>query len=115
MKAMNFQELKEFAENYDEQKNKNKEMNKFKKEKLIKEWKKRKSFIPTYKSHSFELLDNDMKIKVEDSKNKESQRENLIKLKRDYSQKIKEQYIPTINQELHDKRMNLIKELEKLF
>ena len=113
MKAMNFQELKEFADNYDEQKNKNEENNKFKKEKLIKEWKERKSFIPTFKSQSFELLDNDIKEKDEDNKSKEIQRENLIKIKKDYSQQVKEQYTPTINQELHDKRINIIKELEK--
>ena len=114
MKAINFQELKEFADNYDEQKSKNEEENKFKKLKLLKEWKERENLISEYKSQSFELQDNDKKEKLEDYyKNKEIQREDLIKLKKDYSLQVKEQYTPTINKQLYDKRINLIKELEK--
>ena len=114
MKAINFQELKEFADNYDEQKSKNEEENKFKKLKLIKEWKERENLISEYKNQSSELLDNDKKEKLEDYyKNKEIQREDLIKLKKDYSLQVKEQYTPTINKQLYDKRINLIKELEK--
>ena len=113
MKAMNFKELKEFAENFDEQKSKNEEENKLQKIKLEKEWKERKNVLPTYKCQSFELLDNDVKEKAEDIKNKEMKKEKLIKLKKSYSQQVKDQFTPIINKDLYNKRIELIKELER--
>ena len=68
MKAINFKELKEFGEKFDEKKSKNEEENNLQKIKLVKEWKERKSLLPTYKCQSFELLDNDVKVKAEDIK-----------------------------------------------
>ena len=113
MKAINFKELKEFGEKFDEKKSKNEEENNLQKIKLVKEWKERKSLLPTYKCQSFELLDNDVKEKAEDIKNKEIKKEKLIELKKSYSQQVKEQFTPVINQDLYNKRLELIKELER--
>ena len=112
LKSINIKELKEFAESFDEKKAKNEEENKLKKIKLLNEWKERKSFLPSYKSQSFEIYNSDIKEKKEINDNQKEEKDNLMKLKKEYSEIIKEQFSPIIDKKLYNKRMDLIKELE---
>ena len=113
MKAINFKELKEFSDQFEEKKAKNEEKNIFKKKNLLKEWKERKSFLPSYKSQSFELFNKEAIERAENIENKKEIKDKLRKLKQSFSEKVKEEFYPTINKKLFDKRMDLIKELEK--
>ena len=112
MKSINQYKINEFAQNFDEKKVKNNEENKSKKKELIKEWKKRKTFLPTYKSLSFEIYEKDLKEKNKMKENIKVKKENLINLKKNYSQQIKEQLSPIIDKKLIKKRIDLIKLIE---
>ena len=113
MKSIDFKELKKFSEKLKEQKEKNEEKQKSKQKELLKEWKKRKSFLPTYKSKSFILLNDISNENVKNEENKKEIKNKLRNLKKTYSQKIKNEFYPSINQKLYNNRMSLIQELEK--
>ena len=117
MKSITKAELNEFANNYNETKEKHKTIKEEKKHKLIHEWKERKGLLPTYVSCFSEAANIEMKKLEEDEMQKEQRIQTLIQLKKDFSNQIKEEKQPHINKKLKQKRLDGINRLEnpKLF
>ena len=117
MKSITKAELNEFANNYNETKEKHKTIKEEKKHKLIHEWKERKGLLPTYVSCFSEAANIEMKKLEEDEMQKEQRIQTLIQLKKDFSNQIKKEKQPHINKKLKQKRLDGINRLEnpKLF
>ena len=109
MKSVPYEEIKEFAVKIDEQKEKNNLKAEENKKKLNEEWKTRKNSLPPC-SRSVEINENENKLEAEESKKEKI--ENLIKNKKDYSNKIKESKQPMVNEMLKKQRIDKIYELE---
>ena len=117
MKSITKEELNEFANNYDETKEKYNNIKEEKKHKLFSEWKERKGLLPTYVSSFSEAANIETKKLEEDELLKEERIQTLIKLKKEFSNQIKEEKQPHINKKLKQKRLDEINRLEnpKLF
>ena len=112
MKPITKEQLKEFAHNYDE----NKEKLNIKKEKSIiklnEEWKKRRNLLPTFISSFSEAALLETKKSEEEEILKGERKINLIKLKKEFCKQLKEEKQPNINQQLKQKRLEEINRLE---
>ena len=117
MKSITKEELNEFANNYKENKEKYNNIKEEKKNKLFSEWKERKGLLPTYVSCFSEAANLEMKKMEEEELQKEEKIQTLIKLKKEFSNQIKEEKQPTINKKLRQMRLDEINRLEnpKLF
>ena len=117
MKSITKEELNEFANNFDENKEKYNSIKEEKKHKLFSEWKERKGLLPTYVSSFSEAANIETKKLEEDELLKEERIQTLIKLKKEFSNQIKEEKQPHINKKLKQKRLDEINRLEnpKLF
>lgn len=117
MKSITKEELNEFANNYKENKEKYNNIKEEKRNKLFSEWKERKGLLPTYVSCFSEAANLEMKKMEEEEQQKEEKIQSLIKLKKEFSNQIKEEKQPTINKKLKQMRLDEINRLEnpKLF
>ena len=117
MKSITKEELNEFANNYHENKVKYNNIKEEKKHKLFSEWKERKGLLPTYVSSFSEAATLETKKLEEEELLKEERIQTLIKLKKEFSNQIKEEKQPPINKKLKQKRLDEINKLEnpKLF
>ena len=117
MKSVTKEELKEFAHNFNENKEKFNTIKEEKKIKLFSEWKERKGLLPTYVSCFSETANIESKKIEEEEKQKEERIHSLIKLRKDFSNQIKEEKQPPISKKLMQKRLDEINRLEnpKLF
>ena len=108
MKSVRYEEIKEFADKFDEKKENNNLKSEENKKKLIEEWKERRNSLPQ-QNPTIENYESENKLEEESRKEKI---EALIKNKKNYSTLIKEEKQPTINQKLKKQRINRIFELE---
>ena len=117
MKSITKEELNEFANNYNENKVKYNNIKEEKKHKLFSEWKERKGLLPTYISSFSEAANLETKKLEEEEFLKGERIQTLIKLKKEFSNQIKEEKQPPINKKLKQKRLDEINKLEnpKLF
>ena len=117
MKSITKEELNEFANNYNQNKEKYNNIIEEKKNKLFSEWKERKGLLPTYVSCFSEAANLEIKKMEEEEQQKEEKIQTLIKLKKEFSNQIKEEKQPTINKKLKQMRLDEINRLEnpKLF
>ena len=81
MRSVPLEEIKEFKDNYKENKLKNEKEQQIKTEQLKEEWKERKEILPKYYSHFRELAENDIKKIQEENEVKKSK----FKIKRNKS------------------------------
>jgi hypothetical protein len=112
IKSMTKEELDDFSKSYDNYKNEYYKKSEEKQKKLFLDWKKRKEQLPNFMSSFFEIADKESK------KNQEMERENkekieyLLQNKKDYSEKIKEEKKPKIDEKLKKRRLNDIFKIE---
>ena len=111
MKSLSRDELNTFQHNYKENKEKYNSENSIKKKQLLKEWKERKNSLP---SHSNNYLKEEYeKDKEEEKKIEKTERiNNLIQLKINYSNLIKDEKKPKLDKKLKQKRLEIISRLE---
>ena len=112
MKPITKEDFKEFSQNYDEKKEK---LNIKKEEKILKlneEWKKRRNLLPTFVSSFSEAALLETKKSEEEEILKGERKINLIKLKKNFCKQLKEEKQPHINQQLKQKRLEVINRLE---
>ena len=81
-------------------------ISKGKQKELFDEWKRRKEQLPNYNGSFLEIADLESKKNEEIEKEKKEKKENLIRNKKDYSLKIKEEKKPVISNKLKKKRLN---------
>ena len=112
MKSVTKEELNEFANNFNENKEKHNSIKEEKRQKLFSEWKERKGLLPTYVSSFSEAASNEAKKLEEEEILKGERIQTLIKLKKDFSNQIKEEKQPPINKKLKQKRLEEIDKLE---
>ena len=91
MKSVTKEELNEFANNFNENKEKYNNIKEEKKHKLFNEWKERKGLLPTYISSFSEAANIEIKKLEEEELLKEERVQTLIKLKKEFSNQIKEE------------------------
>ena len=106
MKSISREELEEFSKSYDHYKNEYHRKSEEKQKELFDEWKRRKEQLPNYYGSFLEMADLESKKNEEIEKEKKEKKENLIKNKKDYSLKIKEEKKPVISKRLKQKRLN---------
>ena len=112
IKSFTKEELEDFSRNYDDYKSEYYRKAEEKQKKLFLDWKKRKEQLPNFMSSFFEYAE------LESKKNQENERENkekieyLLQNKREYSEKVKNEKKPEINQKLKNKRLDGIFKLE---
>ena len=106
MKSISREELEEFSKSYDHYKNEYIKKSEEKQKELFDEWKRRKEQLPNYYGSFLEIADLESKKNEEIEKEKKEKKENLIKNKKDYSLKIKEEKKPVISKRLKKKRLN---------
>ena len=112
MKPITKEDFKEFSQNYDEKKEK---LNIKKEEKILKlneEWKKRRNLLPTFVSSFSVAALLETKKSEEEEILKGERKINLIKLKKNFCKQLKEEKQPNINQQLKQKRLEVINRLE---
>ena len=109
-KSIPNEEIKEFADKFDENKAKHNNESENNKQKLFLEWKSRKESLPAYQINLYDSVDEkDLKEQEEMKKEKI---ETLMRLKKNYSTRIQDEKQPIINQKLKQQRLDLIKHLE---
>ena len=108
MRSVPLEEIKEFDQKLDEEKNKINDNEKNKKKLLEEKWKENKEKLPKYISPFYSNPENDIKKQLEDKEIKKEKIDALIKTKLDYAEKIKQ---PSSNPELKKKRETIIKNL----
>ena len=114
MRSVPLEEIKEFNDNYKENKLKNEKEQQIKTEQLKEEWKERKEILPKYYSHFRELAENDIKKIQEENEVKKNKIEVFSKAKKDYSEHVINDKKPLINEKLKKEREeNIIKLTEK--
>ena len=106
MKSISREELNEFSKSYDHYKNEYNKKSEEKQKELFDEWKRRKEQLPNYYGSFLEIADLESKKNEEIEKEKKEKKENLIRNKKDYSLKIKEEKKPVISNKLKKKRLN---------
>ena len=112
MKSITKEELNEFANNYNENKEKYNNIKVEKKHKLLNEWKERKGLLPSYISSFSEAANIEIKKIEEEEIQKGEKIQALIKLRKDFSNQIKEEKQPPISKKLKLKRLEEINKLE---
>ena len=112
MKSITKEELTEFANNFNENKEKYDNIKEEKRHKLFSEWKKRKSLLPTYVSSFSEAANIETKKLEKEEVLKGERLQTLIKLKIEFSNQIKDEKQPPINKKLKQKRLEEINKLE---
>ena len=111
MKSLSRDELNTFQRNYIENKEKFNSENSVKKKKLFKEWNERKNSLPNH-SKNF-LKDESDKEKDEEKKIEKNEKINdLIQIKINYSNLIKDEKKPKVDNKLKEKRLEIINRLE---
>ena len=106
MKSISREELNEFSKSYDHYKNEYNKKSEERQKELFDEWKRRKEQLPNYYGSFLEIADLESKKNEEIEKEKKEKKENLIRNKKDYSLKIKEEKKPVISNKLKKKRLN---------
>ena len=109
-KSIPSEEIKEFADKFDENKAKHNNESEKNKQKLFLEWKTRKENLPAYQIPLQESIDIKNIKELEEAKKEKI--ESLIKLKKDYSIKVQDEKQPIIDEKLKQQRLDLIKHLE---
>ena len=112
MKSISKQEFKEFAQNYDAQKEKMMNEKEEKINKLNEEWKKRRNLLSKYVSSFSEAAVSETKYKEEEKILKNERLLDLINKKKNFSKLLKEEKQPIINNKLKQKRLDEINRLE---
>ena len=112
MKSISKQEFKEFAQNYDAQKEKMMNEKEEKINKLNEEWKKRRNLLSKYVSSFSEAAISETKYKEEEKILKNERLLDLINKKKNFSKLLKEEKQPLINNKLKQKRLDEINRLE---
>ena len=106
IKSMTKEELEDFSKSYDDYKDEYYKKSEEKQRELFLEWKKRKEQLPSFMSSFFEIADLESKKNQEMEKENKEKIEYLINNRKDYSEKIKEENKPKINNRLKRKRLN---------
>ena len=106
MKSISREELNEFSKSYAHYKNEYNKKSEERQKELFDEWKRRKEQLPNYYGSFLEIADLESKKNEEIEKEKKEKKENLIRNKKDYSLKIKEEKKPVISNKLKKKRLN---------
>lgn len=106
MKSISREELNEFSKSYDHYKNDYNKKSEERQKELFDEWKRRKEQLPNYYGSFLEIADLESKKNEEIEKEKKEKKENLIRNKKDYSLKIKEEKKPVISNKLKKKRLD---------
>ena len=106
MKSISREELNEFSKSYDHYKNEYNRKNEEKQKELFEEWKRRKEQLPNYYGPFLEIADLESKKNEEIEKEKKEKKENLIRNKKDYSLKVKEEKKPIISNKIKRRRLN---------
>ena len=109
---LDFNEINEFEKNVINNMEKVQIENEERKKKLLLEWKERKGVLPTYISPKQELVQEELKNKIEEEENKKEKNIELKKKRYEFGYEIKNNQQPEINQKLKRQRTNLIKSLE---
>ena len=109
---LDFNEIDEFEKNVINNMEKVQIENEERKKKLLLEWKERKGVLPTYISPKQELVQEELKNKMEEEENKKEKNIELKKKRYEFGYEIKNKQQPEINQKLKRQRTNLIKSLE---
>ena len=109
---LDFNEINEFEKNVINNMEKVQIENEERKKKLLLEWKERKGVLPTYISPKQELVQEELKNKMEEEENKKVKNIELKKKRYEFGYEIKNNQQPEINQKLKRQRTNLIKSLE---
>ena len=109
---LDFNEINEFEKNVINNMEKVQIENEERKKKLLLEWKERKGVLPTYISPKQELVQEELKNKMEEEENKKEKNIELKKKRYEFGYEIKNNQQPEINQKLKRQRTNLIKSLE---
>ena len=109
---LDFNEIDEFEKNVINNMEKVQIENEERKKKLLLEWKERKGVLPTYISPKQELVQEELKNKMEEEENKKEKNIELKKKRYEFGYEIKNNQQPEINQKLKRQRTNLIKSLE---
>ena len=109
---MDFDEINEFEKNVINNIEKYETQNAEKKKKLEIEWKERKSILPTYISRKQEMVQEELKNKMETEENKKEQNLALLEKKHSYGYDLVKNQQPEINKKLKQQRTDLIKSLE---
>ena len=112
MKSITKEELTEFANNFNENKEKYDNIKEEKRHKLFSEWKERKGLLPTYVSSFSEAANIETKNLEEEEILKGERLQTLMKLKIEFSNQIKDEKQPPINKKLKQKRLEEINKLE---
>ena len=112
MKSITKEELTEFTNNFNENKEKYDNIKEEKRHKLFSEWKERKGLLPRYVSSFSEAANIETKKLEEEEVLKGERLQTLIKLKKEFSNQIKDEKQPPINKKLKQKRLEEINKLE---
>jgi hypothetical protein len=108
IKSLTKKELEDFSRSYDNYKDDYYRKSKEKQKELFLQWKKRKDQLPSFMSSYFEIAEMELKKNLDISKENKEKIECLIKNKKDYSQKIKEENKPKIDEKLKKKKLDEI-------
>ena len=109
---MDFDEINEFEKNVINNREKFETQNAERKKKLVLEWKERKGILPTYISRKQEMVQEELKNKMEDEENKKEINLALLEKKHSYGYDLVKNQQPEINKKLKQQRTELIKSLE---
>ena len=112
MKHISNEEIEEFNNKMDKKREEKKIITDKKTEKLLEEWNERKKAIPTYVSPLSEIAYNDITKSVNEEKNKKEKMKELKEKKKDFSEEIKYLKPPHKSQELEQKRIETINNLD---
>ena len=112
IKSFTKEELEDFSRNYDDYKNEYYRKAEEKQKQLFLDWKKRKEQLPNFMSSFFEYADLESKKYQENERESKEKIEYLLQNKKEYSEKVKNEKVPIINQKLKNKRLNSIFKLE---
>jgi len=112
MKSISKKEFKEFASNYDAQKEKLMSEKEEKINRLNEEWKKRRNLLSKYVSSFSEAAISETKYKEEEKILKSERILDLINKKKNFGKLLKEEKQPVINNKLKQKRLDEINRLE---
>ena len=112
IKSYTKDELEDFSRNYDDYKSEYYRKAEEKQKNLFLDWKKRKEQLPNFMSSFFEYADLESKKQQENERENREKIEYLLQSKKDYSEKVKNEKTPVINQQLKNKRLNNIFKME---
>lgn len=112
MCSVPFEDIEEFANNFDINKSKFETEISEKKNKLYEEWNERKELLPKYISPFFEKAESESKKVQDESEARREKAEILKKRQNDYCDKVQKTKKPAINEKLKKERLDKIKQLQ---